>query len=176
MSDGSSKFTSPRQPAVGNPNIRRVLIGVIAITLLGALYAILRPARPHVRPAKPHVPDMRGELWESTHDPTASHHSFCVFLVRDGEPEVLFESPEEPGPPGTERFLWSPDKRWMLLVGRQYQLTQDIRTPEGDSCYLLYDVQTHTLLCNTSQSDWPTRFSVKDLQDAGFTFPATTTR
>ena len=126
MSDASSKFTSPRQPAVGNSNIRRVLIAVIAITLLGTLYAMLRPARPH-------VPDLRGELRNSTDDPTATHHGFCVFLVRDGEWELLYESEEEPGPPGSERFLWSPDKRWMLLVGHQFDLTQDIRTSEGDA-------------------------------------------
>lgn len=67
-------------------------------------------------------------------------------------PRVIFTSPDEGAPPGTERFVWSKDSRAVLLVGRHFFTgDDDARIAGQEQPYLLYDVVTEALWCNTAQ-------------------------
>lgn len=75
---------------------------------------------------------------------------------------VIFTSGDE-GPPGTERFIWSPDSRAVLLVGNDFFITDAGEQPQvGEREYLLFEVQTGTLWCNAAQSSDP-RFGAAEL-------------
>ncbi len=74
---------------------------------------------------------------------------------------VIFSSPDE-GPPGTERFIWSPDSRAVLLVGKNFFTAAGEKPQVGERAYLLFEVQTATLWCNAAQSSDP-RFGAAEL-------------
>jgi hypothetical protein len=76
-----------------------------------------------------------------------------VLIDRHAAPalsRVIFASPDEGAPPGTERFLWSPDSQAVLLVGEHF-FTDDDTDHEGERLYLLYDVAADSMWCNSSQ-------------------------
>ena len=78
--------------------------------------------------------------------------------------EVLFSSPDEGRPIGTERFVWSKDGKYLLLLGKHFfvENTRNV-TSTGEMPYLLYDTQSREVKCNASQVDKYKRFSVGDL-------------
>jgi hypothetical protein len=62
-------------------------------------------------------------------------------LARGGT-ERLFHSPDEGGPFGSERLIWSKDGKWLLLVGRHFFVKEDLFLDNGDQLYFLYEVAT----------------------------------
>ena len=80
-----------------------------------------------------------------------------IFEVRledlsEGSSSTLFQSPDEGRPVGSERIVWSPDSRRFALLGRHfYHLGEGAAQPDGESLYLVYDLDSGKLRCNSRQ-------------------------
>ena len=51
---------------------------------------------------------------------------------------ILYHSPDEGTPYGTERLIWSRDGTKLLLVGRHFFVKDDLFLDNGDQLYFLY--------------------------------------
>ncbi len=69
--------------------------------------------------------------------------------VGSAQPEVVYQSPDEGRP--EERLLWSSDSRHVLLVGKYLAAGPEFVADTGETIYLLYNVQTGEVRCNSSQ-------------------------
>lgn len=67
------------------------------------------------------------------------------------EHTVLARSQDEGRPP-TERFIWSKDERYLLLVGKSFFVKPAFKLNTGETLYLLYDRQEQTLKLNSGQT------------------------
>jgi hypothetical protein len=84
-----------------------------------------------------------------------------------GKATVVFTSCDEsPNGIGQERLLWSSDGRRLLLVGRRFWVRGDAKLKSGESLYLLYDVPSGRVWCNSDQEGPP--FGEKELADYDF--------
>lgn len=93
-------------------------------------------------------------------------------MSRLDEPVVIFRSPDEGFPIGTERFVWSSDSDWALLVGQHFSVVPEApRGENGEAAYALIQVSTKAVWCNASQASGP-RFDVDRLRAAGIFWPA----
>lgn len=89
--------------------------------------------------------------------------------------QTLFISPDEGKPVGSERFIWSKDSAYVLLVGRHFFLAEDISVVGGEQAYLLCHLPTKRIWCNSEQTK--TRYSalnVAKLREIEFTLPVLT--
>jgi hypothetical protein len=97
--------------------------------------------------------------------------NFAVRLLPFGEHlgkvRVIFESPDEGRPVGTERFLWSRDGRWLLLVGRRFYVRPGTPVVDDETLYLLYDTAGGSVRCNALQTKLE-GFGVADLTEMDF--------
>ncbi len=82
--------------------------------------------------------------------------NFDVRLRRRDDPklvtETIFSSPDEGRPVGSERFIWSLDGEWLLLVGRHFCVKGSCRLTSGEDVYLLCNVPTGTTWSNAAQA------------------------
>jgi hypothetical protein len=82
--------------------------------------------------------------------------NFRVALLREGvrKPEFLYVSPDEGRLAGTERFIWSVDGRYAVLVGRHFSVGPECEMASGESLYLLIDAANGVVMgCNAKQSE-----------------------
>jgi hypothetical protein len=86
--------------------------------------------------------------------------------------ETIFKSPDEGRPVGSERFIWSKDGRYILLVGRHFFVNGKARNMSGEYLYLLYHLPTKRIWCNASQTR-AERFGFRELHAIEFTDPIT---
>ena len=77
--------------------------------------------------------------------------------------KTLFRSPDEGMPEGSERIVWASDGSRFVLVGRHFFLRDGPHLATGESLYLMYNVETGGLWCNSPQSKLPP-FSLRDLE------------
>jgi hypothetical protein len=70
----------------------------------------------------------------------------------DGTSTIIFGSPDEGRPVGTERLIWSKDGAWLLLVGRHFFVKDDLFLDNGDQLYFLYHLPTRRTWCNAEVS------------------------
>ena len=66
-----------------------------------------------------------------------------------GESSIVFRSPDEGQPYGTERLIWSTDGTKLLLVGRHFFVKEDLFLNIGDQAFFLHDVPTGRGWCNS---------------------------
>lgn len=66
---------------------------------------------------------------------------------------VVFRSPDEPGSSSrNDRFIWSSNGRYVLLVGDKFFVkTPPLLTAQGETVYLMLDTQTGAIWCNSDQ-------------------------
>ena len=76
---------------------------------------------------------------------------------------VLFSSPDEGRPIGTERVIWSKDSKHLVLIGKQFFVKSRSEAVAGDLLYLLVDVQPEKSRCNSHQQIKYAPFTVADL-------------
>lgn len=86
---------------------------------------------------------------------------------------TIFSSPDEGRPVGTERFLWSRDGRYILLVGRHFFAKSNVRLTTGEDLYFLYDVRARQAWCNARQQSALPPFSLETLAGIDFGEPLT---
>jgi hypothetical protein len=99
--------------------------------------------------------------------------NFRVRVVdADGRPRIVFDSPDEsPNGIGQERFLWSQDGQRLLLVGHRFWVRDGAELTNGELLYLLYDVESGAVWCNSDQQGPP--FDLAELE--GYDFGETLT-
>lgn len=68
-----------------------------------------------------------------------------------GAKTIIFLSPDEGRPSGTERIIWTRDGGQFLLIGRHLFVNAEAAMANGDRLYLWYDVKTKRLCCNARQ-------------------------
>jgi hypothetical protein len=90
-----------------------------------------------------------------------------VIELRSHTTNHVFTSPDE-GRPGTERISWSADSSRFIVLGRNFLVDETAQCPNGESLYLLYDVQTEELRCNATQQNKYRNFSLTDLRDSAW--------
>jgi hypothetical protein len=91
--------------------------------------------------------------------------NFDVELVdlSDYSVATIFHTPDEGRPIGSERIVWSPDSSKFVLLGRHFNYCREsARLPTGEIAYLLYDMKSRTLRCNSEQQTMPP-FKVEEL-------------
>jgi hypothetical protein len=91
--------------------------------------------------------------------------------VATGATTVIFSSPDEGVPIGSERVLWSRDSSRVLLVGRHFSLARDERIASGEALYLLYDARTGEAWCNASQQRRLPSFTYADVAAVDWATP-----
>jgi hypothetical protein len=65
--------------------------------------------------------------------------------------ETLFTSPDEGKPIGSERFIWSKDSAYVLLVGKHFFVAAELPLRGGEQAYFLYHVPSKRSWCNSRQ-------------------------
>jgi len=87
--------------------------------------------------------------------------------TNSAQPKMIYRSPDVGSP--SERFLWSDDSRYLLLVGKSVCVGPESVADSGEYMYLLYDLETRELRCNEEQLDTPMkRFDFNDLSGINF--------
>ena len=81
------------------------------------------------------------------------HLAVRLESLRDGKVATLLRSPDEGGPPGTERLVWSKDGAWLLLVGRHFYVQEDLFLDSGDQLYFLHHLPTGRSWLNSSEPE-----------------------
>jgi hypothetical protein len=81
---------------------------------------------------------------------------------------VIFSSPDEGMPIGSERFLWSKDSAQLLLVGKHFVVHEGAELETGESLYLLYDVASGVVWCNARQQSSFASFGLAELAGHDF--------
>lgn len=118
----------------------RVIAGFLGVALLVGLGWCLNSAFGQHMTTSRLSPDetLRASLVERS----GIDRNFEVRLENlvDGEASTIFRSPDEGGPFGTERLIWSKDGMKLLLVGRHFFVREDLFLDNGDQLYFLYDV------------------------------------
>lgn len=138
-----------------------ILAAALVVPLSRPIMDISERLRPTASALSPH-----GEYGISLIErPSLLDRNFTVELanITTGERRVIFESPDEGRPIGTERFVWSADGSRFLLLGRHFFVTDGI-LGNGEQAYLMVDVPTGRVWCNASQQhDYP-NFGLRELQ------------
>lgn len=94
--------------------------------------------------------------------------NFQVRLIPEGKPpEVIYSSPDEGRPVGTERIIWSKDGDHFLLLGKNFTAGKEARLATGEYLYLLYQISTKKVRGNALQANH-LGFTVADLNGIEF--------
>jgi hypothetical protein len=87
-----------------------------------------------------------------------------IEAVHGSRKSLVFDSPDEDFPAGTERILWSKDGRQFVLIGQHFtHLSPTARLPGGEFLYLLVDVENGAIRCNSTAQEKLPSFSTRDL-------------
>jgi hypothetical protein len=84
--------------------------------------------------------------------------------VKTGNVKVIFRSPDEGRPVGSERIIWSVDSTRFVLLGRHFYQADAERLSTGEQPYLMIDVFSGRTWCNAHQQSDYAGFSVDDLK------------
>ena len=115
-------------------------------------------------------PDKTSEIALVEHAERFDRNFFLVVKTSASETNglVIFESPDEGSPPGTERFLWSSNSAYVLLLGRRFFIPTACKTSEGEFLYLMYALSNGCIWCNSEQQNLYPAFRFSDIADKGF--------
>ena len=89
----------------------------------------------------------------------------------EGTTTVLYASPGEGRPEGTERLIWSKDGAWLLLVGRHFFVKEDLYLDNGDQAYFLYHMPSGKAWLNSAGSDRLPALKARAIDAIEFTVP-----
>ena len=143
---------------------RNILIGIVAAW--GALWLLVSFAhwfsdRLTTQSRSPNGA-YRIELVERVPDlPLKIDRNFRLYLValdssgaQEVSREIIFDSPDEGGPIGSERFIWSQDAEYVLLVGKHVFVETSLTIgASGEQAYFLYHLPTQQSWCNSRQAN-----------------------
>jgi hypothetical protein len=78
---------------------------------------------------------------------------FSVIVEGIDKKNVIYTSPDELNPPGTEQFIWSVDSNYVLLIGRRFAAC-DTFDSRGNQIYLLYSYSDDKIWCCSKQKNY----------------------
>jgi len=109
-------------------------------------------------------PDDRWQVRLVDHIPWVDRNFVIELLdLSDHSASRLFRSPDEDSPIGSERIVWSPDSSKFVLIGRHFaDCPESARLPTGEIAYILYDLKSRALRCNSRSQTLPP-FQVEEL-------------
>jgi len=84
--------------------------------------------------------------------------------VKTGRSRIIFRSPDEGRPVGSERIIWSVDGSRFLLLGRHFYAADATRLKTGEQPYLMMDVPSGKIWCNASQQSEFSAFTIDNLR------------
>lgn len=84
--------------------------------------------------------------------------------IDSGRERVAFRSPDEGRPAGSERIIWSADGRRFLLLGRHFIVPDRSKLPGGEQAYLMMDVRSGQVWCNSQQQSRYPGFGLEELR------------
>lgn len=84
--------------------------------------------------------------------------------LADRTAKTVFRSPDEGLPEGSERILWASDGSRFVLVGRHFFTDGAPRLATGETLYLMYEVRSGRLWCNSKQPSRFPHFSLRDME------------
>ncbi len=84
---------------------------------------------------------------------------------------VVFRSPDEGSPIGTERFVWSSDSSHVLLLGREFFVREGSTLGNGEQLYFMLNLNTGEAWCNNSEQTKLPRFSKDEVRAVEWEFP-----
>jgi hypothetical protein len=90
----------------------------------------------------PFPSDRRFEVWLSNLD---SDTKRVVSSVR------IYVSPDEGRPAGSERFIWSKDSSYFILLGRHF-VADGVKLRTGELVYIMYHVPSKAIFCSSTQA------------------------
>jgi len=100
-------------------------------------------------------PDQRFEILLIDQKYPFIDRNFRILLhdLEQGTTSRLFQSPDESVQCDSDRFIWSKDGRYFLLVGPEFFVHDDHRVmlKTGEFAYYLYNLSTKEAWCNASQ-------------------------
>jgi hypothetical protein len=76
---------------------------------------------------------------------------------------TIFQSPDEDPPPGRERIVWSQNGKRFVIVGPRFIVVGAPRKPDKEVLYLMADVESGRVWCNSNQQTAHPHFTCKDL-------------
>ncbi len=153
--------------------MKRFLIGVALGLVLGAGFAVIGVGLASKRTTLSRLsPDetTRACLVERTFPSLDRNFQVVLEDLVHGESKVLYHSPDEGRPYGSERFIWSKDGQWLVLVGRHCFVKRDLFLDNGDQLYFLYHVPTGRSFSNAAFSERPP-IEVSTIESTEFTEP-----
>jgi hypothetical protein len=108
--------------------------------------------------------------------PTFIDRNFEVRLenIDSSRERTVFRSPDEGRPVGSERVVWSADGTRFLLLGRHFFVSDQGKLSSGEHAYLMMDVRSGRLWCNSRQQSELPGFGVEELREVrwlGWSFP-----
>lgn len=89
----------------------------------------------------------------------------------DGASKVVFESPDEGRPVGTERIVWSRDSSKFLLIGRHFLVHEECKLSSGEIVYFMMDLRTGKTWCNARQGADISRLERDHVMSIDWEFP-----
>jgi hypothetical protein len=104
----------------------------------------LRSHRPSSSPSNKHTVVIREPrfAWMDR------HFTLEVTYVPTGVKQLVFHSTEQSTSITKERFVWSPDSRYVALVGDRYFVVEGSETRDKDFLFLVYDTVDNVVYCN----------------------------
>lgn len=89
----------------------------------------------------------------------------------DGASKVVFESPDEGRPIGTERIVWSKDSSKFLLLGRHFVVHKGCTLSSGEIVYFMMDLPSGKTWCNARQGADLARLERNHVMSVDWEFP-----
>jgi hypothetical protein len=154
-----------------------MIIGVILVIPVLATFGLIGGSKGRTISASATSPDIRWRALLVEFDDGRLDRNFEVYLetVSTKELRLVFSSPDEGRPIGTERFIWSKDGRFLLLVGRQFGIMDSgDRLSTGEYLYLLCDLHTGVIRCNARQQNKLAPFLKSDVRQIEWVEPLKT--
>lgn len=84
--------------------------------------------------------------------------------LKTGTVGVVFDSPDEGRPVGSERFVWSADSSRFVLLGRHFFQADVNCLSTGEQPYLMIDLSSGKTWCNSHQQAKYPGFTVAELK------------
>jgi hypothetical protein len=80
-----------------------------------------------------------------------------------GRTKTVFRSPDEGRPVGSERIVWSADSSRFVVLGHHFYIADSGKLASGELAYLMMELNTGKIWCNSEQQAEFPRFGLDDL-------------
>jgi hypothetical protein len=146
--------------------LRRAAVIVIALVVAGAAGFALRGCATFDRPVTVtslSPDDSLRVTMEERSDFIDRNFSIRLEELKTGTSRIVFRSPDEGRPVGSERIIWSADGSRFLVLGRHFFATDRGQLSSGEQAYLMVDVVSGQVWCNADAASQES-FGIEELR------------